>query len=394
MRLPRVLVCMGWISLTFGCGASAEDVTVRNSAELRAAVSSARPGTRILIAPGEYEGGMYFVGIAGTPEAPITIAGADPESPPQIVGGANAFQFSDPSHLVLQDLIVRGASSNGLNIDDGGSFDTPARGITLRRLLVTDIGPSGNRDGIKLSGVDDFRIENCVIERWGYGGSAIDMVGCHNGVIEGCIFRGRDGINGTGPQTKGGTSQVIIRRNRFENAGGRAVNVGGSTGLAFFRPRPEGYEAKGITVEGNIFVGSAAPVAFVGVDGAAFRHNTIYMPLRWCLRILQETTEPGFVPCRNVTFTHNIVVFRSDNWSEGGCNVGPNTAPETFIFEGNVWYCIDRPSLGPTLPVAEKDGVVGVDPLLLDPENGNFALKDGSPASGKGHAALGSHSGR
>ena len=40
------------------------------------------------------------------------------------------------------------------------------------------------------------------------------------------------------------------------------VNIGGSTGRAYFRPRPEGFEAKDITVEDCTFVGSGA--AFVG----------------------------------------------------------------------------------------------------------------------------------
>ncbi|MBM3497729.1 MAG: hypothetical protein FJX74_03575 [Armatimonadetes bacterium] len=371
-----------------GCVARSQEVTVRDAAGLRQALAQAQPGARLLVAPGEYEGGLYFTDLHGADGAPITITAVDPSSPPKFMGGGSAFHFADVSHLVLEDLTFEGATGNGLNIDDGGTFGSPAHHLTLRRLTITDVGPRGNCDGIKLSGVDDFRVEDCVIERWGDGGSAIDMVGCHRGTIEGCTFRGRDGVSGTGPQTKGGTSDIVIRRNRFENAGGRAVNVGGSTGLEFFRPALQGYEARAITVEGNVFIGSLAAVAFVGVDGAEFRWNTVHLPLKWCLRILQETTEPGFVPCRNVSFAHNLILFRSDQWSEGGCNIGPHTAPDTFRFVGNAWYCTDRPALGPTLPVPEQDGMVGRDPQLADPENGDLSLRDGSPAAGKGHTAL------
>ena len=38
------------------------------------------------------------------------------------------------------------------------------------------------------------------------------------------------------------------------------------------------------------------PVAFVGVDGATVRHNTIYRPRRWGLRILQENRAAGLRP--------------------------------------------------------------------------------------------------
>ena len=111
-------------------------------------------------------------------------------------------------------------------------------------MVVRDIGPTGNRDGIKLSGVDDFRVEGCTVERWGSGGSGIDMVGCHRGEIVGCTFRHGDTTGDSGVQAKGGSRDVVIRRCRFEHAGQRAVNLGGSTGLAFFRPKPEGYEAR------------------------------------------------------------------------------------------------------------------------------------------------------
>jgi hypothetical protein len=113
------------------------------------------------------------------------------------------------------------------------------------------------------------------------------------------------------------------------------------------------------------------------------------VPGRWAIRILQETRSPDFVPCRNGLFTDNIIVFRSSQWSEGGCNIGPDTAPETFRFERNLWYCLDRPDGSqPSLPADETDGVYGEDPMFVDPEGGDFSLKAGSPAEGRGHMAI------
>ena len=95
------------------------------------------------------------------------------------------------------------------------------------------------------------------------------------------------------------------------------------------------------------------------------RFNTIYDPGRWALRILQETKEPGFVPSRRGVFTDNIIVFRSDAWASGGVNIGPGTAPETFEFARNVWFCRDAPQRSkPTLPTPERDGTYGSDPQL------------------------------
>jgi polygalacturonase len=357
-----------------------QDVRVSNAAEFRQAVAAARPGTRVLIAPGEYRGGFSFSGLTGTVDRKIVIAGADPSNRPRFSG----MHFSRIAHVEIRDIVVDATTGNGINIDDGGTITQPSHHVTLANIHVTQT-PRGNIDGLKLSGLDDFVVRGCLIEKW--GGSGIDMVGCHRGVIEDCTFR-NGGDNGV--QGKGGTSEVVVRRSRFENAGQRGVNLGGSTGLQFFRPAGAQYEARNLTVEGCTFIGSVAPIAFVGVDGATVRFNTIYMPERWAVRILQETALPEFVPSRNGVFSDNIVVFRSSNWSSGGVNIGPNTSPSTFKFERNWWFCTDRPvSSTPQLPTKETNGTYGTDPQFVDAPNGDLRLKPGSPAAKHGATALG-----
>lgn len=388
-RLGKGLIAFLCITMIAGVVATMamsqdSEVTVNNTQQLRQALTQAKPGARILLAPGTYEGGLYLRDLQGSPDEPIVLAAADTERPPVIHGGGSCIHFANVSYLELHNLIMSGARGNGLNIDDGGTFETPSHHILLRGLRVYDIGPEGNRDGIKLSGLDDFRIEGCIIERWGSGGSGIDMVGCHRGVIESCTFRHGDREGSNAVQTKGGSSEIIIRRCRFEHAGSRAINIGGSTGLQFFRPKPHGYEAKDITVEGCTFIGSSAPIAFVGVDGALVRFNTIYRPRRWVLRILQETRKPEFVPCRHGQFTDNIIAFRSDEVATA-VNIGPDTAPETFTFARNFWYCLDDPGKSkPHLPAPESQGTYGEDPMFHDAESGDLQLESDSPAHGAG----------
>lgn len=338
---------------------------VRDLAQLRRALATAKPGAQILLEPGEYTGDVSARGLHGAPERPILIAAADPSKPPRLIGRNTALQLSQVSYLEIRDLVVEKGQQNGINIDDGGTYTQPSHHLLLKNIRVSDIAP-GNHDGIKLSGIDDFRVESCTVARW--GGSAIDMVGCHRGVIVGCRFQA-GGDNGV--QCKGGSSSITVQRCRFESAGSRGVNVGGSTGMAFFRPPIDQlpaqarYEAKDITVEGCTFTGSDACLAFVGVDGAMVRFNTLYHPKRWAFRILQETQNPGFVPCRNGVIEDNLIVFLSDAWSEGGVNIGPGTAPTRFRFARNFWYCSDQPGRSrPTLPTAEVESAIGRNPQL------------------------------
>jgi hypothetical protein len=362
------------------------ELVVRNQMELQRALANPQPGTSILLAPGRYRGGIRAAGLTGESERPIRIAGLDPDSPPIISGGTTGIHLVAPRHVELQHLIIEQAQANGLNIDDGGNPESPARHILLKDLQVRDVGPRGNRDGIKLSGVADFVVDGCVVERWGDGGSAIDMVGCHRGRIVHCTFREARGEMANGVQAKGGSEEITISRCRFENAGGRAVNLGGSTGLPYFRPKMQGFEARDIVVEDSYFLRSSAPFAFVGVDGAIVRHNLVYRPNRWVIRILQESQGPEFIPSRNGQFLNNIIVFRTDE-IRSITNIGPGTAPETFRFADNVWYCLDRPEfterIARELP-AEELNPRYQDPLLVDAEGGDFDLSPQSPAGDAG----------
>jgi hypothetical protein len=378
--------------------AAADTVVVRDAAALRDAARRARPGARIELAPGDYTGGIHLVGLHGKKGRPVVIAAQDRKRPPVIRGGTSGLQLTDPVHVVLEDLVFEGATGNGLNIDDGGSFDSPARDLTLRRLTVRNVGPRGNRDGIKLSGVVDARLEDCLVENWGRAGSAVDMVGCHRVTIGGCTFRHERGMaRGSGVQAKGGSRDITIRGNRFEHAGARAVNAGGSTGLSYFRPGVEGRkgplaEAGAIRVCGNTFIGSAAAVAFVGVDGAEVAWNTIYEPGRWAFRILQENRDERFVPSRRGVVKANLIVFRREAWAEGGINVGEGAAPKTFEFTQNAWYCLDAPVRTRSfvrMPVGETQGVYGVDPHLVDSAGGNLRIGKRSKLRDVGAEACG-----
>ena len=335
----------GWVAQSVGMlldPIPVRSVLVSNSDQLRQEIKAAKPGSRIRVKPGVYEVQITSDTLQGTEEAPIVIEAQNPMKRPVIYGRDYCLHLVQPSYVVLRDLDLMGASGNGLNIDDGGSVARPAHHIRLERLSVHDIGPNGNRDTIKLSGLNDFVIRSCQLARWGSSGSGIDMVGCHNGLIDQCRLKHRGADQGSGVQAKGGSSDIVVQRCRFDDAGGRAVNVGGSTGAPYFRPRDARYEARRITIEDCSFTGSMSPICFVGVDGADVQFNTIHNPGRWCFRILQESQGNRFIPCRNGSIRRNLIAYESGRMRTT-INVGGGTSPETFRFDENCWVCLDRP---------------------------------------------------
>jgi hypothetical protein len=343
---------------TFFGTAQAETQLVRDSASLKAALPKLTAGTVLRIAPGEYSGGLAVKDVED-----LTVEAADPDKPPHFKGGSYAWHFSGCSGLKLRHLRISGQSHNGLNLDDGGRVDRPTRNVALGFLNISDIGPKGNFDGIKCSGLEDVTINDCTIEGW--GGQAIDLVGCHRVVISECKFTGKPSHSQAGGvQCKGGSEEVTIEKSQFFNAGQRPINAGGSTGLAYFRPVGAKYEARRVNIRKNVISGSLCACAFTGVDGAEFTDNTILFPEKWVFRILQETTDDGFVPCRNVLVENNAIVFRR---SQVGVevNIGAKTSPETFRFSKNQWFAEDRPDRSrPKLPSEEKGGTYGSDPRV------------------------------
>jgi hypothetical protein len=342
----------------------AEEVTVDSTNSLRSAISRAKPGTTILIAPGVYSGGLHFRNVSGNAEARITIKGADSEDPPVFKGGPQAMHLTDCNYVTLANFIVDGCSTNGLNCDDGGSISTPMRHLIVENVTVKHIGPRGNHDGLKMSGVDQFIIRNCRFIGW--GGSGIDMVGCHKGVVEDCYFHGKEGFqNSEAIQMKGGCADNLVQCCFFDRAGDRGLNLGGSTGLRYFRPSVGDYEAARLTVAGNRFYGCQAPVAWPTSAHNRVVQNTIVLPEKWIGRILQETRDPRFKPSHDGIFEKNAVVFDRRVGQPEFINIGPGTASDTWKFIGNVWYGTDG-NRKPKVPGAETGSIYQVDPKLVD----------------------------
>jgi hypothetical protein len=350
-----------------GSEAAAVVRVVSTTSQFTAALAAAAAGDEIHLQPGVYGGGHYRANLSQ-----VAIRSVNPANPAIIDGGSNGIQLSDPSNVTIADLEFRNQLDNGLNIDDGGTFATPATNITLRNITVRDIVNAGNHDGIKLSGVNNFLVDGVRVLNWGTGGSAVDMVGCHDGLVQNSLFAHTNASNGgTTLQPKGGSKRITFRANRIELPpdAGRAVQAGGSTGAQFFRfiDGDSGYEADEITAEGNVIIGGSSAFSWVNIDGGIFHHNVVHRPYRWVARILNENQGSTTIVDTQSGHLHDNRIVFNDTGSEfsTAVNVGPETVPSSFSFARNRWLNLANPTPSgstPSLPTPEIDGVYG-DPM-------------------------------
>lgn len=357
---PGSIACL---LLLVAAKAIAADRIVGTTAEFAAALSAAMPGDQILLRPGIYGGGHFRANLRQ-----VTIRSLNPQDQAIIDGGSSGIQLSDAREVTIADLTFRNQTDNGLNIDDGGTFNTPTTGITLRNLTVRDIVTAGNHDGIKLSGVTGFVVDGVQVRNWGTGGSAVDMVGCHHGLIQNSQFvHTNASYAGTTLQPKGGSKEIVFRANRIDlpRGAGRAVQAGGSTGTPFFRfiDGDSNYEADQITAEGNVIVGGMSAFSWVNIDGGVFHHNFVHRPGNWVARILNENPGHAIIDTQNGRLHDNRIVYNDvANEFSTAVNVGSETLPASFQFARNRWLNLANPTSAgstPSLPTAETGGIYG-----------------------------------
>lgn len=361
-RLGFSVVALVASCIALGGMARAEERRVTTAEEFSAALDAAGEGDDIVLEAGTYAGELYRENLRQ-----VTIRSADPDNPAVIEGGDYGLHLADPVEVTLSDLVFQGQADNGINIDDADLYETPARGIRLIRITVKDIVNSGNHDAIKMAGVEDFLIDGARIENWGDDGSAIDFVGCRNGLVQNSLLiHTALEVGGSGMRPKGGSKDIVIRANRIELpvAAGRAIQAGGSTDTEFFRfiEGDKDYEADRITIEGNVVVGGGAAFSWVNIDGGLVHHNLVQGPAPWVMRILNENPGTPIVVTRNGEFRDNEIAFETGGEFNTAVNIGDDTEPETFQFVRNHWLNLADPTPDgsrPRLPTEESDGVYG-----------------------------------
>lgn len=388
MRQTLFLLLLMFFGFTLKAGNVLHVGTGQKYQKFPDAVKDVKPGDTILLHPGKYDGNgriNHYYNLIGEEGKPITIM-AKEAGTASFYGKYGSWYLSKVCYLNFINLTFDNMEGNFVNIDDGGVLSHHIRFVncTFKDL---NIAVSENADFLKLSGVDHVEVLNCTFIN-GLGGSGIDMVGCHHGLIKGCYFE-ETGMNAV--QVKGGSQYVRIEGNFMKHCGDRSVNLGGQTGPDYFRPKDAKFEAADLEVYSNIMIGTYSPVAFVGCIRTVVANNTLIatetgkVKTYFIVRILQERVNPNrFIPCGNNSFVNNII-YRGNKVSND-CNVGEYTDPGSFTFANNLWFNYDNPNWnGPTrIPVIEENRIIGKDPLFNDAANDDFTIPANSPAAGKG----------
>jgi len=225
------------------------------------------------------------------------------------------------SGSVLSNLEISGGYYYGVMLQtnwyqEGSDSDTGASDVLLEDLLIHDTG----RDGIKITPKSNRatirRVEiHSTGRRDGDNADGIDNVNGDGMVVEDSHIHD---VATTGLYFKGGARDVVIQRNRIENAGDAGILVGFDTSVDYFdlEANPGYYEAIRGIVRNNVVRNTGyAGIGLYASKDSVVAHNTIVNAARrghaaiFFGLSLQDWDENAARPANvNATIHNNLIV--------------------------------------------------------------------------------------
>jgi hypothetical protein len=341
-----------------------------------------RPGDEIILMPGVHKP-VTLTGARGEPDRPIIIRGLDPNNPPTIEAGRFGINLPDAMHVKIKDIVITGASVNGLAINTGigGSPSeeiepAPTSHITLENITINETGPAGSlptRHAMHIRHASNVEIVGCRFRGW--NGSAIEIIGGREVRIRDCTFEGTDDrTQESGVRIRGNSDRVKVEACRFENAGDQGVCIGGASDPEEFSPPLADdaevgslTEASWVIVRRCVFRGGLCAIAFVNADRSTVRNCTILRPKRAVVSIRHDQEDTRFRGSSRCAFGNNLITWEPGDLTEL-LHLGAGAELDSVSLEQNLWWSTDLSatlaSLGAFPETMALPQVMNVNPLL------------------------------
>ena len=382
-------------SVCFGSLANAANINADPSDYL-AKLKQLQAGDVLLLAPGQYVGGLAVHGLLGTAEQPIVIRGSGPGktrflAKPQ----RNTISIVDSAHVTIRDLMLDGLGFAADAVRAEG-YARWAHHISLENLVVVNHGANQGYVGISTK---------CPAWNWAIRGNLIIGAGTGMylgnsdgrapfvaGIIEQNQFIASVGYNlqikhqATRPDLPGmprGQSHTIIRRNLFVKArnSSRGHDARPSLLVGHWPLEGPGKDDR-YEIHGNLFYQNPGEALFQGEGNLAFYNNLLVNAFGDAIHIQPHNDIP-----RKIDIFHNTVIA-----SGAGITVRTGILPGEFVqrvdrnavfaaqpLSGGLqglnlnagWRDVSRYLRRPFAPLAQ---------LRLDPLDGKISLRAPSPA--------------
>ena len=356
-RIALALVAMGLLAQS----AAGTQHLVRAGDDWERIVPACKPGDEIVLLPGDHRP-VELRNLRGEPGKPITIRSVAPHAPAVIVAEQEGIRLVQPRFVVIENVRIRGATLCGLNVEGRGEGNVAGEpwpsNLIVRDVVIERVGPQGNRHGIRLSSLNRVDIERCRVEGW--GGAAVEIVGCHDVTVTQSQFKGLpDHGQQCGIQMRAGSSNTRVEECRFEDAGTYAVLFGGRSQVEEFCPpiseaatNGSSFEARSANVERSLIIGASHAVGFFACSECLVRNCTIIRPRGSVLVIGHDHPDPRMGSARRSIFGANLVLWKPGDLQSLSI-VDPAVNVDSFVIEPNLWWSPDvesqREKLG-TLP--------------------------------------------
>jgi len=318
-QLPRIAAAV--VCAAASVGVSATQHLVAPGEDWSRLASRVKPGDEIILMPGRHKPAS-FTDLRGEANRPIIIRSVTPDAPAVIVADSAGIEFIRPFAVILQDVQITAGTRAGIRATDGESGDGVVgdpfqSGFRVRRVSISRIGPEATSDAVRIWGLADVQIDQLTVVGW--GGAAVEIVGCREVTIERSRFLGdSDFEQVSGVEVRGGSQAVSMIDCVFRDCGDASIALGGPSARREFRPalpdvpdpkRPR-FEASRIQVDRCEVVGGRTSIALIGAQHVVINACTIVNPEESLFRF--ATTDPNIPVSQNdhVTLDANLFAWK------------------------------------------------------------------------------------